>query len=73
MNVYVFATLLFPDVSTNAPSEISIVTVPPVKLLIVKSNVIVLSFIVPLPLFANVTSAIVSFNFTVTFEVFNDV
>ena len=74
VNEYVLATLVLPDVSFNAPAEISILTVPPVKLLIVKSNVIVLSFIVPLPLLAKLKLVVaVPFNLTVTFCLVNDV
>ena len=40
VNVYCFATLLFPDVSTNAPAFIFIITVPLVKLFIVTGNVL---------------------------------
>ena len=67
LNEYVFAALKLFEVSFNAPALIEIFICPPTKLLIVNSNVIVLSFIVPLPPLENVTFAV----FPVTFDELN--
>ena len=71
LNEYVFAALKLFEVSFNAPALIEIFICPPTKLLIVNSNVIVLSFIVPLPPLENVTFAVFPPIVTVTFDELN--